>query len=125
MDCLGNTGGNSTGAVDAWLAKLDVDKGRLQKFNGDSTDLVSVSSPIAISTTDVTNRIVTADKLPAGDNIINPGGNGSITYGQIVSKLTNVFAPDVQNSFSSVFSQGVANNNAPFLSPSDLQLLRR
>ena len=122
---LGTTAGNNTGAVDAWLAKLDVATGRLQNFNGDSTDLISVSSPIAITTDDVTNRIVTANQLPTGDNIINPGGSGSISYGQIVSKLTNVFDPSVQNSFASVFSQGVSNNNAPFLSPSDLQLLRR
>lgn len=116
---LGSTGDN-TGAVDAWLAQLDVEKGNLQKFVGDSTDLIS-STPSAIST--VNANIVADDLLPNGDNIIKPGGGPVISYGQIVNTLTGVFDPNGQDTFATVFAQGVTNNSAPFLSATDLDLL--
>lgn len=79
--------GTNSGAVDAWLAQLDVTSGRLQRFSTTSTadstarvsalstassDVVSTDVPDAIPTTDVKNKIVTDERLPKGDFRINP-----------------------------------------------------
>ena len=121
---------SDAGGVDAWFAKLDVAKGNLQKFTGgDSKGVTSISNPTPISTDNVSTQLVTDDLLPGGDNriITTQGlvsGVSSLSYGRIVDNLASAFDPGAANSFPTVFAQGVANNNAPFLSSSDLSLLR-
>lgn len=125
----GSLGTANNGGVDAFVAQLDANNGKLKKFLGNSTNLVSVADPGPISTVDVSSYLVTDDKLPKGDNRIDPlegtGKSGTVlNYGQINSKLVDIFSPDSQSSFSTVLSDGVASGNAPFLSDTDLKLLQ-
>jgi Beta-propeller repeat len=123
-----STNGSDGSAEDAWFAQFDVEKGKLQRFVGDSKDITSIGDPGAIPTIDISNNIVTDDRLPNGDGRIDltEGTNTSVSlvdYGQIVSGLSNIFTPSSQNSFTGVLRDGIVNNNAPFLSPSDLEFL--
>jgi hypothetical protein len=95
--------GASGSAVDAWIAQLDVEKGKLQKFTGNAKDVVSDPNPSAVPTTDISNKIVTDEQLPSGDNIIDPGKGSSLNYGQFVSGLgifDDPFASALQNEFT-------------------------
>lgn len=125
----GSLGSTNTGGVDAFLAQFDAEKGKLQKFVGDSTNVISTADPGPISTVDVTNALVTDESLPSGDNRINPlqGLDTTVSvlnYGQIASNLGGIFSPNSENSFATNLSEGVANSNAPFLNNSDLNLLQ-
>ena len=121
---LGNSGGVNTSALDGWLAQLDVNKGKLQKFIGSSNDVISIADPESIPTIDITNDLVTKERLPQGDNRINPAEGISINstqgistsssafnYGQIVSSLGSIFDPQSQNSFPSALAQAVNNGS--------------
>jgi hypothetical protein len=122
----GLLGSGTTGsAVDAWLAQLDVERGRVQRFIGEPPkDVGSIADPGAIGTVNLGSDLVPDEQLPAGDNRIDavPGG-GRFDPERIQSNLGSLFGRDSQNSFSNVFSNGVANNNAPFLNPDDLSSL--
>lgn len=116
------------GSVDAWVAAFDADKGNLQRFTGNSKDVDSIVNPSAISTVDSTNDIVTEERLPNGDNIINPSEGtatpqATASVGQLSSTLQGIFSPSNQGSISNVLATGVSTNNAPFLNSSDLNAL--
>jgi hypothetical protein len=88
---LGTSSTQAQGAaVDAWIAQLSGTDGKLQKFSGNSGSVISISDPGPISTVDISNRLVTADKLPNGDNRIN---NTAVDYGRALSILTGAFDP--------------------------------
>ncbi|WP_051470317.1 SBBP repeat-containing protein [Fischerella sp. PCC 9605] len=116
-----NTGANGA-AVDAWVAELNPKNGRLRKFtNGGSTatanDITSIDNPTPISTVDVSNKIVTEEKLPSGDNIINPAqgintpGSSTVDYGQIISGLGSIFDPNSQNTFPTALASAVNSSS--------------
>ncbi|MBN3907026.1 MAG: SBBP repeat-containing protein [Nostoc sp. NMS1] len=116
-------------ALDAWVAELNANNGKLRKFTGTSQDVTSITDPGPISTIDITNNFVTDDKLSNGDNRIDPAQGidtkvKTFNYGQFTSNLGNIFDPGEQNSFASVLSKGVTSGNAPFLNNSDLNLLQ-
>ncbi|MCC5615246.1 SBBP repeat-containing protein [Nostoc sp. CHAB 5836] len=127
---LGKTNGVNTSAVDGWLAELNIKNGKLQKFIGSSNDFVSIDEPGLIPTVDITNNLVTRERLPLGDNRINPaeginlnftqgiGANSAqrvstsgsaFNYGQIVSGLGSIFDPESENSFPSALAEAVNN----------------
>jgi hypothetical protein len=121
---LGNTNGVNTSPVDSWLPDLDVNNEKLQEFPGSSNDFVSIANPKPISTIDITNDFVTSEKLPQGDNRIDPAEginlnftqgistsntNSTFNYGEFISALINLFAPQSENSFPSALAQGVNN----------------
>ena len=129
---LGNTGGVNTSAVDGWLAELDIKKGKLQKFIGSSNDVISIADPESIPTIDITNDLVTKERLPQGDNLINPAeginlnftqgistnsaqatstSSSAFNYGQIVSSLGGIFNSQSEGSFTSALTQGVRNGS--------------
>lgn len=116
------------GGVDAWVATLNANNGNLQRFAGNSKDVDSIVNPTAIATVDSTNAIVTDERLPNGDNIINPS-EGTATpeavggIGSISSSLQRIFNPSNEGSVSDVLSTGVSTNNAPFLDSADLNAL--
>ncbi|MBD2727337.1 SBBP repeat-containing protein [Nostoc sp. FACHB-892] len=123
-----NTGVKASG-VDAWVAELNANNGKLQKYTGDSKDIISIADPGPISTIDISNDFLINEELPSGDNIINPaeGIDTNITpfsYGQFTSNLGNIFNPDEPNSFASVLSGGVSSGNASFLKNDDLNFLK-
>ena len=113
---LGTNNGTANGAaVDAWLAKLDVEKGKLQEFIGDSNDLVSIPDPGGISATDITDQLVVNQQLPEGDDRINPTDGLETTANevdneQIDSNLTNPFDPRAENSFGSALVETLGND---------------
>ncbi|MDZ8188316.1 MAG: SBBP repeat-containing protein [Nostoc sp. ChiSLP02] len=124
------TSANNGSALDAWVAELNANNGKLRKFTGTANDVISITDPGPIPTIDVTDDFVTDDKLPSGDNIIDPAKGintdvKSFNYGQFSSKLGDIFDPNEQNSFASVLSRGVSSGNAPFLSNDDLKFLQR
>lgn len=101
-----NNSGANGAAVDAWLAKLDVEEGKLQEFIGDSDGFVSIADPGAISTSDITNQLVVNEQLPQGDNQINTTDGLETTVDevdseQIDSNLGSPFDPRSENSFGS------------------------
>ena len=101
----------------------------MQRFVGDSKDIISIGDPGSISTTDISNSLVTDDLLPNGDGRIKPSegidtGANVVDYGDIVSSLGGIFNPSSQSSLVGAFQDGVNNNNAPFLAASDLEFLR-
>jgi hypothetical protein len=150
---LGNTNGVHTSGVDGWLAQLDVKNGKLQKFIGSSnnvinsldnvinssdnviitnSDVISIADPAPIPTIDITRDFVTKEKLPIGDNRINPAEginlnftqgtssnsagristtSSAFNYGQIVSNLGGIFDPQSEGSFSSALSGAVKNGS--------------
>jgi hypothetical protein len=77
--------------VDAWVAELSVNDGKLVNFIGNTGGLVSITTPKAIATVNY-DRIVTADKLPNGDNVIG-STSGSVDYGKLLPNLASVFDP--------------------------------
>ncbi|ARV58029.1 hypothetical protein BZZ01_04710 [Nostocales cyanobacterium HT-58-2] len=112
-----NTGANGLYG-DAWLAILDAEKGNLQ-FTGLAQDVLDINNSSS-STVDITNNIETNEPLSGSDNITDPRVEfdknfNPFSYGQLSSKLGDIFSPDSQNSFASVLSEGVANGNTAFL----------
>lgn len=102
---LGDINGVDSSAVDAWVAVFDAKKGNLQKFIGDPKGETNIAEPSAIPTLDVsTDNLVTAEKLPVGDNVIQTteGTNTNVSfasYGKIAFSLSKIFNPDIQESF--------------------------
>lgn len=125
-----NTTGADAAAVDAWVAQFDIDKGKLKKYTGNSKDIISIADPGPAPMVDISKSFVTDEKLPKGDNRIDymEGMDTNVNvvdYGQVGSSLGKFFNPDAQNSFSTVFANGVANGDAPFLKNSDLNFLQQ
>ncbi|MGF1937129.1 MAG: SBBP repeat-containing protein [Nostoc sp. ChiQUE02] len=114
---LGDVTGLDSSAVDAWVSQFDAKKGRLLKFIGDDTNnRISIAEPNAISTLDVSNDIVTDERLPIGDNIIKTtkGTNTNVSvasYGKIASSLGKIFNPNIKNSFPRVLAKEIDNGN--------------
>ena len=119
---LGTTQG-ATGAVDAWVAQLDRNNGDLQSFSGSANNFISTDNPVATPTLNVSN-LLTAENPPIGDNTINNTSGNEVINQLISSKLGSIFSPSSQDSFASVFAEGVKSGNAPFLSSSDLDFLQ-
>ena len=116
---LGSNSSGSNGAgVDAWLAQLDTEKGKLQKFIGSSLDVASIENPGAVPVEDISNQIVTDEKLPSGDNRINPaagidlpsGSSSTLNYGKFESSLGGIFDPDAENSFPSALAESIGDD---------------
>lgn len=110
-----NNGGANGAAVDAWLAKLDVEEGKLKEFVGDSDDFVSIRNPSEISTPDITDQLVVNEQLPEGDDRINPTDglettSNVVDNGQIISNLTNPFDPRAENSFGSALVEALGED---------------
>lgn len=96
-------------AVDAWVAQLAVKDGKLQNFIGNTGNVISISNPGSIPTINY-DRLVTADKLPNGDNVINTPGN-LVDYGQILSNLAPAFDPRLQSSVPTALrTSGIVND---------------
>lgn len=110
-----NTGANGS-AIDAWLAQLDVEDGKLQKFIGDQKDFESIAAPGSIPTPDISNVIVTDEQLPDGDNKIDVTSGidtsiQAVDYGQVVSNLSNIVDPNPTNSFASEIAEAIDQDN--------------
>ncbi len=111
---LGTSSNGANGAgVDAWFAQLDVEKGKLQKFIGESKN-INVSSGGVIPVKDVSNEFLINEALPQGDNRIDltEGIDTTVSvvdYGQITSSLGNIFDPDSPTSFTSALTDAVNN----------------
>lgn len=107
---LGVSSNNANGAaIDAWFAQLNVEKGKLEKFVGESASIVSVDDGGTIPVSDISNSFVTNEALPEGDNRIDltEGIDTTVSvvdYGEITSSLANVFDPDSENSVPSALS---------------------
>ncbi|MGD1921415.1 MAG: SBBP repeat-containing protein, partial [Pleurocapsa sp.] len=101
-----NNSGANGAAVDAWLAKLDVEEGKLQEFTGNSDGFVSIADPSQIATSDITDQLVVNEQLPDGDNQINPTDGletnvDEVDNEQINSNLGSPFDPTGSNAFGS------------------------
>lgn len=81
--------------VDAWVAQLSASSGKLQNFIGNSGSVVSISNPSSVASVDISSKLVTADKLPSGDNVIR---NTNVNYGALLDSLTPILDPQNQGS---------------------------
>jgi Beta-propeller repeat len=87
-----------------------------------SNDVFSIAAPTPIRTIDITNSLVTSEKLPQGDNLINPAEginlnfgqratnpstSSTFNYGQVVSGLDGIFSSGLKPAFSSSLTQAV------------------
>lgn len=122
---LGTSSNGANGAaVDAWLAQLDVEKGKLQKFIGSPKDITGIENPGSIPTNNLGNDLVPGNRLPQGDNRINLApGNEVVDPRRIQSNLGSLFDPNTQNSITRTFREGISNDNAPFLNNNDRNFL--
>ncbi|MBV6625911.1 MAG: SBBP repeat-containing protein [Rivularia sp. (in: Bacteria)] len=106
-----SNGANGSG-IDAWFAQLDVEKGKLQKFIGESKNAVSSANAGVVSVQDVSSSFVTNEALPDGDNRIDltEGIDTTVSvvdYGKISSSLANIFDPSSSNSLPSALTDAV------------------
>ncbi|MGA7953401.1 MAG: SBBP repeat-containing protein [Gloeobacterales cyanobacterium] len=88
----GNTSQTQGAAIDAWVAQLDVEKGKLQNFIGNTGDVINISNPVPVASIDISSKLVTANKLPDGDNVIKTPG-GAVDYGKLYGSLASAFDP--------------------------------
>ncbi|MEL7356673.1 MAG: SBBP repeat-containing protein [Cyanobacteria bacterium J06560_6] len=93
--------GNGPGEnIDGWVARLDDEKGKLEKFIGKDEDGGNVFVTAGnISVTDITDSVVTNEALPDGDNDISTG-LGFADLGGIDDGLSQAFNPSNAGSFS-------------------------
>lgn len=86
--------------IDGWVARLDDEKGKLDKFVGKDKGQFDVISEVStISVTDPGGSFVSNSDLPDGDNVLTTG-LGVLDNSQLAAGLTNVFDPDVEGSFT-------------------------
>ncbi len=106
-----SSSGNAGSAVDAWLAELDIEKGKLQEFEGTSGNVISIADPGAIAVSDVTAQFLVGDDLPTGTkNIPNPGAY----YGEILDGMSPFFDPNSANSLQSSLIDAMMNDPSVF-----------
>ncbi|MEO1341266.1 MAG: SBBP repeat-containing protein, partial [Cyanobacteria bacterium J06635_13] len=112
-----NNNGANGAAVDAWLAKLDVEEGKLQEFIGDPDGFASIPDPGAISTSDITDQLVVNEQLPDGDNQINTTEGLETNIYLLIIYFINVnlvspFDPRAENSFGSALVDFLGDDSA-------------
>ncbi|MEO0707841.1 MAG: SBBP repeat-containing protein [Cyanobacteria bacterium J06649_5] len=94
---IGNVPG---GNIDGWVARLDDEKGKLDKFIGKGSgggDLIVSTGNISV--TDETGSFATDNALPNGDNDVSTG-LGTIDFGGINDGFEQIFDPNAEGSFS-------------------------
>ncbi len=101
-----NSNGASSGAIDAWFAKLDVKNGKLQKLESESKNVVNFNDDSIIPIENFTNEFVIDELFSEGDNHLNLTQG---TDGNIASSLNSLFDPNSQNSFPSALTDAVNN----------------
>jgi MFS family permease len=113
---LGNLNGANTSAVDAWLTQLDKNTGRLiRSVSGRPGLQINSVAQTAPPVRDISSELVTAERLPAGDFVIQTTEGIPIanvfSYGRLATSLARIFNPNVQNSFPRAFAEQVRNGN--------------
>ncbi|MEL6556185.1 MAG: SBBP repeat-containing protein [Cyanobacteria bacterium J06621_11] len=101
----GSLGEQPGQSLDGWVARLDDEKGKLEKFVGKDGggDFSVVTGFGNITVTDASNDFVTDDALPSGDNDVSTG-LGSVDYSEIVGSLQGAFDPSSEGGFSSALN---------------------
>ncbi|QFS50414.1 SBBP repeat-containing protein [Nostoc sphaeroides] len=114
-----------TGSTDVLTGSTDILTGSTDSISS-ASDVFSIAVPAPIRTIDITNSLVTSEKLPQGDNRINPAEginlnfgqrittpstSSTFNYGQFVSSLDSIFDSGLQPAFSSSLTQAVNNGS--------------
>lgn len=96
----GSLGGKdpNSGGTDAWIARIDEEKGELEKFVGKQKGFVAPVTGGLISVTDISDSFVTDDQLPDGDNDVS-SGLGFVDVDSVADSLQPFFDPDREGSF--------------------------
>ncbi|MEL6603418.1 MAG: SBBP repeat-containing protein [Cyanobacteria bacterium J06614_10] len=95
----GALGEKFSGNIDSWTARLDEEKGDLEKFVGkDKGDFNAFVGAGNISVSDVSNDFVTDENLPDGDDDVS-SGIGFVDFGGI-SNLESAFEPGSDGSLT-------------------------
>lgn len=102
-------------AVDAWIAQLDADNGKLIEFTGNIGEVIAIDDPSPISTVDISTALVTDEQLPDGDNVIQTiesvgTGVNVVDYGEIGANLASAFDPGDPNSVTSALDELLVND---------------
>ena len=98
-------------AIDGWLAQLDLEDGKLQKFEGTGLEVVSSDDPGSITTIDISDTLVTDDKLPKGSN--NTPSLG-VYYGDVLDGISPAFDPNSENSMQAALMDAIMNDPSVF-----------
>jgi Beta-propeller repeat len=119
----GPLGSANTEAVDSWLAQLDASKGRLDKFTGSAKGAIAGSDPITAPLE--TPQIVPSDRLPGGDNRIDPNEGlpaslGTFDPEQFNSQIARLFSPNDPNDFPSALANSLTDDFSRFLNNDNL-----
>ncbi|MGD1863233.1 MAG: SBBP repeat-containing protein [Phormidesmis sp.] len=104
--------GNGPGkTIDGWVARLDDEKGKLDKFVGKDKDgLDAISGAASISVTDGGRTFASNSDLPDGDNILTTG-LGVLDYGDLGASLTEIFDPKLEGSFTDELVKRLQDGN--------------
>ncbi len=96
-------------SIDGWVARLDSEKGKLEKFVGKQKGVDPVVTGRGnIQVTDITGSFVTDERLPGGDNNVSTG-LGFFDQGNVASGLGSIFDPDREGSFTDALRTELGN----------------
>ncbi|MDJ0734087.1 MAG: SBBP repeat-containing protein [Nostocaceae cyanobacterium] len=125
---LGINGAEAAGgAGDAWIAQLKAEDGKLTKFVGNDAQSVIVDVELSLPVIDISDKLVTDDELPDGDNkiITTEGSTTGLTlvdYGEIGLSMGSAFDPNSNNSVQTSLLDAMINDPSVF--SSDIQGLK-
>jgi hypothetical protein len=108
---IGQTGG---GSFDAWIAQLNANNGKLQKFSGNGATSVDFEAAESASITDITSSLETKEELPQGDFKIDPTGGrstGQLDYGDFLQGFGKAVDPTADNSVQSALMDAIMNDD--------------
>ncbi len=117
---LGTNGAEAAGgAGDAWIAQLKVQDGKLTNFVGNDAGSVIVDTEVGLPIIDISDKLVTANELPDGDNIIQTTEGSStglnlVDYGDIGLTLGTAFDPNSDNSVQAALLDAMMNDPSIF-----------
>lgn len=99
------------GGFDSWTARLDEEKGKLQKFVGKGQGFSIPVTGGTIRVTDATGSFSTDDQLPSGDNNVS-SGQGFFDSNNVASGLQPFFDPNSEGSLTDAIREAAQAGNA-------------
>jgi hypothetical protein len=102
------------GSFDAWIAQLNANNGKVNKFSGNDATSVDFEAAESAPITDITSSLETKEELPQGDFKIDPTGGrstGQLDYGDLLQSFGKTFDPTADNSVQSVLMDAIMNDD--------------
>jgi Beta-propeller repeat len=121
----GPLGNVNTEAVDAWVAELDGRRGRIDRFTGSAKGAIAGSDPITAPLK--TPQIVPDERLPGGDNRIDPDRGisddlGSFNPQRFNSQLARLFDTKNPNAFPGALANSLTDDFSDYFDENNLNV---